>query len=233
MRTMTRRAALAGGVALAAPAIISRTSPPALALDILGTIDKIGAGIVQGIGFGANAAKRVMSAQASITTAAANAIASVPLPLQGLLPPVPINDLVKQFGGNSFSQPFELATIFANPEVKSTPLDFFSERSDLPWDMTSSIEDEARADPYGYVSRNIDELAEFIDKRPGGRVLVPQTLAGRQFTAARRRPTGLRTQGYYPSRMTLGGDGGGLSGIGQLLQIAQSLGPLITLFAAL
>ena len=95
--------------------------------------------------------------------------------------------------------------IFANTGFQQESVPTFSEQSARPLQLSSSLEDELRADPFGYVQRNAARLTDHVNTFPSAR--YPATfLVGAGDITMERIPAGTSQSpaGYFSSVLTIG-----------------------------
>ncbi|OSI70488.1 hypothetical protein BST63_33315 [Bradyrhizobium canariense] len=95
--------------------------------------------------------------------------------------------------------------LFANTGFSPAQMQMYSDQSTKTYHLSKSAEDELRGDPYGFVSKNADELSDYVKKYPYGVyaesfVLNPGEIAVRGAGKA----AGPAGTGFYPTTLSIG-----------------------------
>lgn len=199
---LNRRGFLTGGSALVSTAVIWNSSANAFKLG--GVFKRIATVVVQGLNFATNPAKQVAVAtkhlanvvrQASPDGARAldmvNRIAEQNSTLEARL------RIISAVGLS------QALPIFANTGFQAEQLQAFADQSARPLQLTSSVEDEVRADPSNYVTRNAEYLADYARTFPFTRLPQSFNVSPGLVEVQRIRGSAPAGNGYYSSVLSI------------------------------
>ncbi len=174
MVTLRRRTALAGAAALAsAPILTTLVSQSARAFDRTGAHSGVGCALLLGLGIPGLSTAPIVQQGADGAAKAAGASPPSPGIVSGL------QQAVDRAGD------CELFPLFCNPAIEPVSINFITDMSSQPLELSSSDEQIVRQDPAAYMQDNLDVVGGYLRRFGTGPNAGFQTVvvSGASFTA--------------------------------------------------
>lgn len=205
-RMNTRRELINGGMFFAGSILVVGAMPN---MASAGFFDDIAATVVGGIGF----AKDNLETVAKTALDVAGTTAEVAQPFMKVLAATPLGrdprfaaaaattQVVSDIRKGMQRGPIQAAPIVANASERPKAMPVTVQRPRLPMPVSSSIDDELREDPYGYMHRNQEMIDDYLDSQDlqleaSNYTLQPLRIHGVPILTNR-----FERRGYYPSRL--------------------------------
>ena len=198
---LNRRSMILGGPVLVASTVVWTTGADA---SIGGIFKRVASTVVQGVNFVTNPAQQIATAtrvlaplirqaspEASRAVEVINKIAEQNSTLEGRLRIISAVGMAQGL------------PIFANTGFTDEQVPTHADQSAQPLQLTSSVEDELRADPFGYVQKNADYLADHAKTFPFTRVPAIFSVGAGSTMLERTPPITPTRSGYFSSVLTI------------------------------
>jgi hypothetical protein len=200
-KMMNRRNLVVGAPILIASFVLPHRDAQA---GLFGSIKRVASTVIQGINFVTNPAAQV--------AAATRALAPI---VKQLSPDLArANEMINKISSQASTMEGRLRIaagvlapqalpIFANVGFEVEPITTYAQQAGQPLTVSSSLEDELRQDPIGYIQRNTDLLDDYI-RATGGRILPHTfTVPGGDVISSSIASDRTRQAGYFPSVLNI------------------------------